>query len=96
MSREAKLVELRSKTDQDLLILIRRELDRGLTLGDVATTRGSPLQAQAEKAYETVRTWLPIITGLSRDERRGLEGKLKELRAALDRLPSEKVQWFTA
>ena len=49
-----------------------------------------------EKAYETVMTLLPKVTGLSSDERRELTIRLKELRVALDRLPAEIVQWYTA
>jgi hypothetical protein len=92
MSRESKLVELQRKTDEDLLTLVRRELDRGLTLADVAVTIQSPLCAQAERAYKTVKAWLPLISCRDRDERRKLEFRLKELRAALDRISSEKMQ----
>ena len=92
MSRESKLVELQRKTDEDLLTLVRTELDRGLTLADVAVTIQSPLCAQAETAYKTVKAWLPLISCRDRDERRKLEFRLKELRAALDRIPSEKMQ----
>jgi hypothetical protein len=35
-----------------LLVLVSRELDRGFALLDVATTRTSPLFAQAERAYD--------------------------------------------
>lgn len=96
MSNEAKLEELRARTDRELLILIRRELDRTLAVADVAATKGSPLHVQAEEAYETVMTLLPKVTGLSSDERRELNIRLKELRVALDRLPAEIVQWYTA
>ncbi len=48
--RTRKLVSIRNRTDHDLLILVQRDLDRGLTLVAVATTRTSPLFAQAEKA----------------------------------------------
>ena len=89
MSRQSKLVELRRKTDRDLLILIQRELDRGLTLADVASTRHSPLFARAERAYQTVKTWLPLVPGLHRAERRELELGLQELRSALERMTSE-------
>jgi hypothetical protein len=96
MCRESKLVELRRKTDRDLVILVQKELSRGLTLADVATTKESLLCAQAERAYQTVKTWLPLISGLNRDERGELELKLKELWSALERLPSERVQRYFA
>jgi hypothetical protein len=91
MSCESKLVELRRKTDRDLLILARRELDRGLTLADVAATKESPLHAQAEKAYRKVKALLPRISGLDRDQYREFESKLKELREVLDGQESEKM-----
>lgn len=96
MSTQSKLAVLRAETDRDLLILIQRQLDRGLTLADVAATKGSPLQVQAENAYETVKTLLPMIAGLTRDERRALERKLKELETALDRLLSEDAYLYSA
>ena len=91
MSKQAELVQLRSKTDRDLLILVQRELDRGLTLADVATTKASPLYAQAERVYRTVKALLPGIVHLSEDERRELEGKLRELYVELEILPSRQV-----
>ena len=54
-----KLRVLRSRTDHDLLVLVQREIDRGLALVDVATTRNSPLFAQAEKAFATAQTMFP-------------------------------------
>lgn len=92
MSRESKLVELRRKTERDLLNLVRRELDRGLALADVATTKEPALYAQAERAYQMMRTWLPLVSGLSREERRELELKLKELSSTLDRARSENMK----
>jgi hypothetical protein len=91
MSSESKLVELRRKTDRDLLILVQRELDRGLTLAGVAATKESPLYEQGEKAYRKVKVLLPRISGLDRDQYREFESKLKELRGALDGLESEKM-----
>jgi hypothetical protein len=92
MSRESKLVELRRKTDRDLVVLVQRELNRGLTVADVAATKGSPAYAQAERAYQMVKTCLPLISGLDQDERRDLELRLRELGAALDRQPSERIK----
>ena len=92
MTRQAKLVQLRRKTDRDLLILVRRELDRGLALADVATNRESPLYGQAQKAYRTVKALLPGMGGPTQSERRDLELALRELRAALEHLPDRQVQ----
>ena len=82
--RTRKLVSIRHHTDHDLLVLVSRELDRGFALVDVATTRTSPLFAQAVKAYDTARTILPRISGVSDGERLQIESRLKELRSQLD------------
>lgn len=92
MSIESKLVELRAKTDRELVILVHRELDRGLTLANVAATQESPLCRRAERAQQMVKAWLPLISGLDREERLELELKLRELSSALDRLASEKMK----
>ena len=84
--RTRKLVSIRHHTDHDLLILVSRELDRGFALVDVATTRSSPLLAQAEKAYDTARAILPRIADLSEGDRLHLESRLKELRVRLDQV----------
>ena len=81
-----KLVSIRRRTDQDLLVLVNRELDRGVTLVDLATDRKSPLFVQAEKAYDTVRTILPRISDLSKGDHLHLEWRLKELRFRLDQV----------
>jgi hypothetical protein len=86
--RTRKLVSIRHRTDHDLIVLVSRELDRGLALVDVATTRTSPLFAQAEKAYHTVEAILPRISDLSEEDRLHLESRLKELRSRLDQVPA--------
>jgi hypothetical protein len=84
--RTSKLVSIRHRTDQDLLVLVSRDLDRGFALVDVATTRTSPLFAQAEKAYSTTRAILPRIADLSEGARLCLESRVKELRVRLDQV----------
>ena len=86
--RTRKLVSIRHRTDHDLLVLVSRELDRGFALVDVATTRSSPLFAQAEKAYDTARAILPRISDLSEGDHLHLESRLKELRVRLDQVPA--------
>jgi hypothetical protein len=83
-----KLAVLRSRTDHDLLILVRRELDRGFTLVDVAASRNSPMYAKALKAYETAESLLPRITELSHEDRARLHSQLKELRQRIDMVPA--------
>jgi hypothetical protein len=95
--RTRKLVSIRHHTDHDLQVLVSRELDRGFALVDVATTRTSPLFAQAQKAYDTARAILPRIADLSEGERLHLESRLKELRVRLDQVPTfAKVERCTA
>src|SRR5215467_8618537 len=86
-SNTQKLRVLRARTDHDLLILICRELDRGLLLVNVAATRNSPLFGEAQRAWETASNLLPRVSTLSEDARLLLEAKLKELRARLDGSP---------
>ena len=95
--RTRKLVSIRHRTDHDLLVLVSRELDRGFALVDVATTRTSPLFAQAEKAYDTAKAILPRIADLSEGDRLHLESRLKELRVRLDQVATfAKVERYTA
>lgn len=86
-SNTQRLRVIRSRTDHDLLILIQRELDRGLTLVKVTATRNSPPFAQAQKAHETVMSLLPKISGLDDCDRQRIEDKVKELQSRLDRVP---------
>ena len=83
-----KLRILRSRTDHDLLVLIQRDLERGFALVDVATTRSSPLFAQAEKAYQAATTLLPRVSGLPEDDRLRIEAKVKQLRYRLEQVPA--------
>jgi hypothetical protein len=95
--RTKKLVSIRNRTDRDLMILVQRELDRGLILVAVATTRTSALFAQAEKSYKIATTILPRISGISQDDRLRIELSLRELRSRLDQLPTfAKVGRYTA
>jgi hypothetical protein len=84
MFGKSKLLELRRKTDRDLVILVRKTLHRALTLADVATSNQSPLYAEAERGYELSCALLQRIPGLDRKERRELESGIKQLRSALD------------
>jgi hypothetical protein len=86
--RTQKLLTLRARTDHDLLVLVQRELDRGVAFLDAVTTRNSPLFAHAEKAYATATTMLSKIAGLSADDRQRIETKVKELRDRMDEVPA--------
>ena len=86
--RTRKLVSIRHRTDHDLLVLVKREIDRGVTLVDLANTRHSPYFTQAAKAYESAAIWLSKIVGLSQDDQLRVEANLKVLRSKLDRVPA--------
>ena len=86
-SNTQKLRVLRARTDFDLVVLVQRELDRGLALVDVAASRNSPLFAQAENAAATATRLLPRIAGLSDGDRLRMEGRVKELRFRLEQVP---------
>jgi hypothetical protein len=79
MSNTGKLAELRGKTDRELLVLIQRELDRALTLADMA---------EAEKAYDKTVTLLPNVADVRQGEQRRIDAALKELRRRLDQIPA--------
>ena len=91
--RTRKLVSIRHRTDHDLIVLVSRELDRGLALVDVAATRTSPLFAQAEKAFDTARAILPRISDLSEGDRLRLESSVKELRSRIDEVAAVCEGW---
>ena len=84
-----KLRVLRSRTDADLLVLVNCEINRGFALVDVATTRDSPVFAQAEKAHDTATALFPRIAGLPESDRLRIETKVKELRSRLDQVPAD-------
>lgn len=95
--RTKKLVSIRHRTDHDLMVLVSRELDRGLALVDVAATRTSPLFAKAEEAHDMARAILPRISDLSEGDRLRLESRLKELRSRLDQVATfARVERYTA
>jgi hypothetical protein len=97
MSNNAKLAELRAKTDQELLVLMQRELDRALTLADVAVSRESALYSEAEKGYRKVVTLLPEAPDMRQGDCARIEAAVKELRLRLDQLPAAaRAQWHPA
>lgn len=77
MSRQAKLAELRARTDRQLVTLMRSRLDDGLRS-----------RAEAERAYSEVLVLLPTVRDVTEAERRGLESKLTRLREILDERPA--------
>jgi hypothetical protein len=81
MSRQAKLAELRAKTDRQLVMLIRSRLDDGLRSARASAEEETC--AEAERAYSEVLALLPTVRDVTETERRGLESKLARLRELL-------------
>ncbi len=80
MSELAKFAILRAKTDRELVTVISHQLERGLRL---ARTDSAP-RTEAERAYAEAVLLLPRVYALPEAERRWLENRISELRAALD------------
>ena len=81
-SSNAKLSELRCKTNRDLVSLIDNKLERGL---DLAGSLDSHNYALAERDVADVEAWLPLLTASNPLVRRRLQLRLAELRSTLDR-----------
>jgi hypothetical protein len=82
-----KLRALRARTDHDLLVVVSRELDRGLALVDAAATRNSSVFPQAERSLTTATALLSGIPAIGQDDRQRIETKAGELRSRLERVP---------
>jgi len=98
-SAEAKLHQLRSKTNPQLASLISNRLDRGLAFArvlegesrrDWASTEH--FQVNAEKALVEACAWMMLLRGATGIERRRLELKLAQLRHALDRGSASRLR----
>src|SRR5580693_9398115 len=87
-----KLVELRSKTDRQLVRFITSRLDVGLNYArlvadpesDRSWVSAEAFESRAAKAYEEARSLLPWVQDLSNAERRRLESKLEQLGELLE------------
>lgn len=86
--RTQKLVSIRRRTDQDLLVLVNRELDRGIALANLLTARTSPYFAEADKALQTADTLLSKVSDGSDGDRARIESRLNDLRRRLDQVPA--------
>ena len=71
----SKLVELRSKTDRQLVQLIMRKLEAAACVADL-----DEFHCPVEKACEEVRRLLPFVRP---SDRRRIEARLQELRNML-------------
>ena len=90
-----KLSELRAKTDQQLLNLIRSKMELGLNFVALVEETHSvgnqdhaeQLLRRAEQAVDEVKQLLPV---LSEDQRRGFGPTLHSLQERLDRLGRDR------
>jgi hypothetical protein len=60
-------------------------------MAKAAVNKESPLYVRAEKAFARVRPLVSKVEAVSADKRAGLEAKLKEVEAALERAASGKI-----
>ena len=98
-SAEAKLGELRSKTNRQLASLISHKLDRGLAFARVLEGESRKHWAStehfvvtAESAFAEASAWMGLLNGAKQLERRRLEFKLARLRSALERARASHVR----
>jgi hypothetical protein len=68
--------------------MVNTELDRGIAMATVAATPQSVFYAQAQEVYGQVKTLLPKISGLTREDHLALETKFADLRRALELVPA--------
>jgi lipopolysaccharide export system protein LptA len=84
-TQRAKLLQLRQKTDQELIRLVTNRLQsatqkaRQIVDGNVEVS-----SASAEKAHADTAALVSVISSASEGERIRLENELKELRRLLD------------
>jgi len=98
-SAEAKLHELRNKTNRELVSLISNKLNRGLASARMLAGDGvddwetaEHFVATAETALAEASKWMALVTDATPYERRRLEFKLAQLRAALDRVHASEMR----
>jgi len=99
-SAEAKMLELRAKTDQQLVSLIDNRLDRGLAFARVLENDESRRNwasmehflMHAERALSDASAWIPLLTAAKHPEHGRLAFKLAQLRDVLDRVATPRVR----
>jgi hypothetical protein len=84
----SKLVELRSKTDRQLVQLLHNRLESGLHNAQMAADAENHWSATkgflaGERVYNEVSALLPWVENVTRQERRRLELELDRLRVLL-------------
>jgi len=97
---EAKLHQLRSKTDRQLAALISNRLDRGLAFARVLENDESRRNwasmehflLHAERAASEASAWIPLLAAAPHAEYRRLQLKLAQLRDVLERVGTPRVR----
>ena len=79
LTQARKLVELRAKTDRQLLDFVSAQLDRALALAEA----GESL-LRAEEIHGEVRRLLPLVKNANHAEWRRLIARMNRLRDILD------------
>ena len=82
--KEAKLAELRAKTDADLIRYVTNELTAGIRF---ASTPDEMSRVRAEEVHSEIERLLPVVNGLGDGERRRLTAKFERLGEMLNRTP---------
>ena len=84
-TQRAKLLELRQKTDQELIRLVTNRLKSATTQAQrFAEASSDALYTGAEKSYKDAAVLVGVISSASEAERARLEKELGELRRLLD------------
>src|ERR1700722_12408028 len=84
----SKLAELRAKTDRDLIRIVSAELDRAILVAHLAGGMQSVFPVRATAVYTRVKALLDEMPSRGPNAPAEIEAKLKELRLALDLVPS--------
>src|SRR5215472_8451786 len=95
-SEVSKLEELRAKTDRDLLVLIARQVERGLLLLHLAASPGSATYREAVAACAEAEMLLPRLDAVERQARQRLECKVRQLRRELESAAAQPTSWIPA
>ncbi len=93
-SESSKLVELRAKTDRQLVEMINNRLEAGLSWMRLAAQSGMRgckskadlLEAKGRHSYEEARLLSLFVRDIGKGERRDLEHRLEQLRGSIGEL----------
>jgi hypothetical protein len=91
-TQRAKLLQLRQKTDQELIRLVTNRLQSATQKArQIAEGNSEVLSAGAEKAYADAAALVSVISPVSEGERIRLEKELGELRRLLDQRSRQRA-----